>query len=78
MTQRSWPRRFEVLVLHDGTETTFEVSTWFDGERAVAIALAHAGAGAEALTVREIGPVDRSPEGTARPAPADLIDRGEW
>ena len=78
MTERSWPRRFEVLLRDGGTETSVEVSTWLDGERAVAIALAHAGDDAEALTVREIGPVERSPEGTARPAPTDLIDRGEW
>ena len=78
MTQRSWPRRFEVVLRHDGAEETFVVSTWFEGERAVGIALAHVGGDAQAVSVREIGPVERTPDGTARPAPADLIDRGEW
>jgi hypothetical protein len=86
-TTRSWPERFKVMIrTRAGGEVRYNVVTWLGEHKAVAMAVtAHLDrhgntqtSGIVDVTVTDMGPAARSPDGTVDIQPNELSDRTEF
>jgi hypothetical protein len=83
VSQLSWPERFAVTITPlTGTSATFEVCTWLNIWKAVAIAVdsyhrQNPAAHVYDVTVQSLGRASQNEDGTVSPG-KDLVDRYEW
>ena len=85
--EMSWPHRFRVTIhTNAGSAIEYFVVSWLSRDKAVSLATSthesrykeEPGAQIHAVTVEDLGPVGRDPQGAMALEGHDIVDRMEW